>query len=280
MAKIDYEEICSKVREIAAEAASFIEKESENFSWDDVELKGMHNMVTGVDYEAEKMIVDALPPIVPGADFLAEEATDAADGPIRSKGNGYVWIIDPLDGTTNYMHRLPPYCVSIALAYKGEIVVGVVHEITRNESFYAWQGSKAYMNGKEIHVSQIDILDESLIATGFSYDSLDRMAEYRLQQEYFIKYTHGGRRIGSAAANLAYVACGRFDGYSQFNLSSWDVAAGSLIVRAAGGRVTDYRGGDDYITGGEIVACNNLIYDKYLQAVSATVTEREVYPVG
>ena len=101
-----------------------------------------------------------------------------------------------------------------------------------------------------------------------------------MQQEYFIKYTHGGRRIGSAAANLAYVACGRFDGYSQFNLSSWDVAAGSLIVRAAGGRVTDYRGGDDYITGGEIVACNNLIYDKYLQAVSATVTEREVYPVG
>lgn len=281
MAEIDYEQICGKVREIAARVASYIESESENFSWDDVELKGMHNMVTNVDCKAEEMIIAELEPLIPGADFLAEEAVDAADGPLHPKDTDYTWIIDPLDGTTNYMHRLPPYCVSVALSFRGEIVVGVVHEVTRGESFYAWKGSKAYMNGKEIGVSQINILDESLIATGFSYDSLDRMAEYRLQQEYFIKYTHGGRRIGSAAANLAYVACGRFDGFSQFNLSPWDVAAGSLIVRAAGGVVTDYHGGDNYIHGKEIVACNRLIYDKYLEAISATIADsEEFYPVG
>lgn len=284
MANVDFEQICSQVREIAAKAAEFIEKESENVSWNDVEFKGRNNITVSVDEKAEKMIVERLKEILPDAVFVAEEETDAKGGAEKArktiKKEEYTWIVDPLDGTTNYMRQLPPYCVSIALANKGEVVVGVIYEITRKECFYAWKGSCAYMNGKKISVSNIDKLDDSLIATGFSYDSLDRMAEFSLQQDYFLKYTHGGRRIGSAAANLAYLACGRFDGYSQFNLAPWDVAAGSLIVKAAGGIVTDYRGGNDYLTGGEIVACNAKIYDRYLEAISATLESDEVYPVG
>lgn len=211
MSEINYKKVCSQVCAIAKKTGTFVAKERKNLSPEKLEEKGKNNIVTYVDKEAEKMIIEALAPIIPGAEFIAEEGTSApSKKPKKSKKKvypteklTYKWIIDPIDGTTNFAHNLPPFCVSIALMEEDYVVLGVVYEITRDECFYAWHGSKAYLNGKTITCSTTKSLEKSLIATGFSYDSVDRINEYRLQQEYFIKYTHGGRRIGSAAADLA-----------------------------------------------------------------------------
>jgi myo-inositol-1(or 4)-monophosphatase len=198
---------------------------------------------------------------VPGAGFIAEEGTTV------TKGEVFNWIIDPLDGTTNFIHGAPPVAVSIALVENNIPVVGVIYEIWMKEAFYAWKDSKAWLNGKEICVSKTPDIKDSLIATGFPYHNFDRMKGFMETINYFFNHTHGVRRLGSAATDLAYVACGRFDGFYEYNLSPWDVAAGVLIVKQAGGRVTDFSGGDNFIFGREIVAGNKDIFEGFLQDV-------------
>lgn len=263
---INYKELCEETCKVAREAGQFIKTERISFSPGKIETKSAENdLVSYVDKEAEVIIVLALRNLIKGAGFITEEKTTD-----NCEDAEFCWVVDPLDGTTNFAHALAPYCVSIALLENGVPVVGVVYEITADECYYAWKDSAAYLNGVELRVSETKHLSQSLIATGFSYGSDTRHEEFHHQNEYLMRHTHGFRRIGSAAADLAYIAAGRFDGFAQFNLQSWDVAAGALIAKQAGAVVSDYSGGENYIFGKEIIASNPYIYEDYRMLISST----------
>lgn len=259
--KINTHLLCHKVVELARETGKFIKNERLRFSVDKIEIKGKNDLVSYVDKTSEQRIVSKLSELLPEAGFIAEEGTST------KKGEIFNWIIDPLDGTTNFIHGLPCFAISIALQRGNELVLGVVYEINLDECFYAWEGSKAYLNEKEIKVSDTPKLSESLIATGFPYYDYDRMDEYLELFKDFMKNTHGLRRLGSAATDLAYVACGRFEGFYEYSLQPWDVAAGAFIVQQAGGKVTDFKGGNNYIFGKEVVAGNANCFDEFLSTV-------------
>lgn len=229
-----------QVTKLAREAGDFQLRELKNFELSRIEQKGRSNdLVSYVDKETEKLLIETLLKLVPDAGFETEEGT------IEQSKTGLRWVIDPLDGTTNFLHKLPLFSISIALANDDEILLGVVHEPSRNECFYAWKDGGAYMNGERIETSTINNLHESLIATGFPYSLRGKAEQYFSLIRHFVETTHGVRRLGSAAIDLCYVACGRFEAYFEFNLKPWDVAAGIIIVREAGGVVTNYAGGPD-----------------------------------
>lgn len=247
---------------IARGAGEYIAAQREVFGFESVEFKGEQNPVSYVDKQTERMVVEYLRDLLPEAGFITEEGTVHA-----SMNRRFQWIIDPLDGTTNFIHGLPPYCVSLALMEGDEVVVGVVYEVTLREMFYAWKGSPAFLNGKEIRVAKTDRLANALVAVGFSYNTSLEVDDFMGAIAYFQRHTNGIRRIGSAAADLAYLACGRFDAFFQTKLAAWDVAAGALIAQAAGARVTDYRGGNDFLFGQEIIACAPGLYDELKEQV-------------
>jgi len=255
---IDYRKLCEEVCQISKDAGKYIKDESLNLRSTDIEVKGIHNFVTYVDKTAEKMIVEALKPLIPEAGFIVEENT------IDKKSSVFNWVIDPLDGTTNFIHGVPCYCVSIALMKEQEVVLGVVYEINQDECFYAWKGSAAYLNDKIIKVTNVPLLIDSLLATGFPYYDYQHLDGYIDFFKYLMLESRGVRRLGSAAADLAYVACGRFDGFYEYSLSPWDVAAGAFIVQQAGGKVCDFDGGGNYIFGKEIIAANPNVIDQIL----------------
>ncbi|MEM7110197.1 MAG: inositol monophosphatase family protein [Bacteroidota bacterium] len=230
------------------ETAGFIQTEAARFNKKNIELKGLNDLVSYVDKQAEQKLVSSCRSILPEAGFITEEGTDSTQGEM------YNWIIDPLDGTTNFTHGLPIYAISIALMHRNEIVLGVVHEMNRNECFHAIQSEPAYCNDKVISISETEYLKDSLLATGFPYYNFDQMPQYLKILDAFMQRTHGLRRMGSAAVDLAYVACGRFEGFFEYNLNAWDVAAGAFIVQQAGGKITDFKGGDNYVFGREIIA--------------------------
>lgn len=234
---------------ICLEVGEFIRTEAQEFDRSRIEFKqGFNNLVSYVDKEAELRLVKHLSKILPDSGFLAEEGTNS------SSANGYNWIIDPLDGTTNFMHGLPPYAISVALAIGNKTVLGVVYELNRNECFHASLENPAFCNDREIHVSPVTSLNESLLATGFPYYHFDKKDVYLEIIKLFLEKTHGIRRLGSAAVDLSYVACGRMDGFFEYNLNAWDVAGGAFIVQQAGGTVTDFRGGNNFLHGGELIA--------------------------
>ena len=177
------------------------------------------------------------------------------------------WIIDPLDGTTNFIHGVPVFCISIALQYKSEIILGVIYEINRDECFYSWKDDSAYLNNKIVQVSTNENLNHALLATGFPYYDYGKLDEYLKLFKYFMKNSRGVRRLGSAAADLAYVACGRFDGFYEYGLQPWDVAAGSFIVKQAGGMNSDFTGTDNFLFGKEIISANDKIYKRLAEVV-------------
>ncbi|MCX8491142.1 MAG: inositol monophosphatase family protein [Cyclobacteriaceae bacterium] len=242
-----------QVMQLCEDVGNFIRTENENFDRSRIEQKGsFSNLVSYVDKEAEKRLVKRLEEILPGAGFIAEEGTD-------SKGtNDYKWIIDPLDGTTNFLHGLPIFAISIGLTHKGKTVLGVVYEVSHKECFHAIEGGKAYCNEKEIHVSSVQFLNESLLATGFPYNHTHKKENYLEIIRMFLEKTHGIRRLGSAAIDLAYVACGRMEGFFEYNLQPWDVAGGAFILQQAGGKVTDFSGGDNFLFGGELCAAGGV----------------------
>lgn len=258
---MNLENICQEVISIAKTAGAFIAEERKNFDINRVEIKGKANFVSYVDKKAEEMIVDALRELLPESGFITEEGT-AFDS-----GEKYRWVIDPLDGTTNFIHGMPPYAVSIGLMEGDEIVLGVVYEISRSECFYAWKGSKAMLNGKEIHVSQASTTGEALISTGFPYGVVKNMDEFIEAMKYFMANSHGVRRLGSAATDLSYVACGRFEAFWERGLSPWDVAAGSIILKQAGGKVGDFHGGNKFLFSGEIVASNGNFFEEFQSTI-------------
>jgi myo-inositol-1(or 4)-monophosphatase len=253
--------LCHEVCLLSKRAGEFIRTERNKFSSEKVETKGRNDFVSYVDKGSEKLIVEKLSELLPGSGFIAEEGTSTLKGKI------YNWIIDPLDGTTNFIHGIPCFAVSIALLRNEELVLGVVYEVNLDECFYAWEGSKAYMNGTEICVSKTENLSGSLIATGFPYYDYSRMDEYMEVFRHFMKNTRGLRRLGSAATDLAYVACGRFEGFYEYSLQPWDVAAGAFLVQQAGGKVTDFSGGKNFVFGRELVAGNSVCFNEFLAAI-------------
>ncbi len=246
----NYKELTKQVMDIAKEVASYIGQQQQVFRKDKVQTKSRNDFVSYVDQEAEKQLVKKLGELFPNAGFITEEGT------VEQGGGAYCWVIDPLDGTTNFIHNSTPYAVSIALVHNMQPVVGVIHEVTRNETFYAWEGSKAYMNGTEIQVSDTRTLQESLLCTGRPHNYLEKLDALVQSFAYFLDHSHGLRTTGSAAADLAYVACGRFDGRYEFGLKPWDIAAGVLLVQQAGGQVCDFNGGNAYFKTGDIIAGN------------------------
>ncbi len=256
MENLQLQKLCLSVTELTAEVGKFIIGERKIFSQSSIEKKGHNDLVSYVDKTAEERIVRQLKSLLPEAGFYTEESTD------NSKGEKYNWIIDPLDGTTNFIHGIPCFCISIALLEGEELILGVVHELNLDECFYAYKNGGAFMNGKSISVSKITALSDSLIATGFPYHNYDRMVPYMQVFDWCMRNTHGLRRLGSAAADLAYVACGRFEAFYEYGLNAWDVAGGAIIVKEAGGVVTDFSGTNKFIFGGELIAANLNVHNE------------------
>lgn len=250
------------VNALAAEVAAFQRAELTTFDKADVEHKGLNDLVSYVDRQSEEMLVARLQQLLPEAGFITEEGT------IAQHDKPYMWIIDPLDGTTNFTHGLPFFAISIALMKADRLLLGVVYEANRSECFSAIKGGGARLNGRSIRVSKVDSLEKSLLATGFPYYAFDKMPKYLEVLAGFMQQSQGMRRIGSAALDLAYVACGRFEGYFEYNLNSYDVAAGALLVLEAGGMVSDFKGGDNYIFGREILAATEGVHKQMLADVS------------
>ncbi len=259
----DINQLLQEVCSIAKTAGEFIREEAGKLRNEDIKSKGLHNYVTYVDHTAERMIVEKLQKLLPEAGFIVEEET------ISKKGEVYNWVVDPLDGTTNYIHSIPVYSVSIALMKENEVILGVVYEVNLDECFWAAKGKGAFLNGRPIQVSKAATLADSLLATGFPYFDYSLMDKYMDLFVWSLQNTHGVRRLGSAAVDLAYVACGRFEGFFEYSLSPWDVAAGSLIVKEAGGIVSDFSRKDNFIFGKEIVATNRLIFEELIAKVES-----------
>jgi myo-inositol-1(or 4)-monophosphatase len=248
----ELEKICCEVIGVAKMAGDFIQEESKKFTLDNIEHKSAKDLVSYVDKESEKLIVKKLKAILPEAGFITEEGTEAENK------KPLTWVIDPLDGTTNFLHKLPTYSVCIALMLNEEILIGVVNDPNLGECFYAWKGGGAYCNDQRIKVSEISTLENSLVAIGFPYNLLNRQDQYFQVLNHLVGNTHGLRRLGSAAIDLCYVACGRFEGYFEYNVHIWDIAAGVLIVKEAGGKVCDYKGGNNYLYGAELLATGRI----------------------
>ncbi len=227
----------------------------------DIGLKAKNDFVTKVDRKSEDCIVEILKQKTPEFDILTEETP-----PDKIKGE-YRWIIDPLDGTTNYIRSFPFFSISIALEKKNEIVLGIVYDPLRKEMFSAEKGEGAFLNDERISVSKRIVLNECFLATGFPFKAHNHIDGYlKIFREMFMK-SSGIRRAGSAVLDLCYTACGRFDGFWEMKLSPWDVAAGSLFVKEAGGRVTDWNGEEDYVFGGTIVGSNGNIHSEMLSII-------------
>lgn len=229
-----------------------------------VSMKGDINLVTEADLASEKLIIERIRSYHPQHSILAEESGEAV---IIGGANKWKWIIDPLDGTTNFAHGYPCFCVTLALEHDGEIVIGVTYDPTRNELFAAEKGQGASLNNKPIHVSAARDLSESLIVTGFPYDFKQR-EDFARHLTDFLLQSRGVRRDGSAAIDMAYVACGRFDGFWEEGLNPWDVAAGVLLIEEAGGRVTYYDDTPFSIYAPPICASNGLIHEQMLTVLA------------
>lgn len=257
---IDLQQLTNQVVEIANQVGSYIREERKTFSYQKVEIKGLNDLVSYIDKTSEEKLVTLLKPLIINAGFIVEEDTVV-------ETNDYNWIVDPLDGTTNFIHGIPSYAISIGLEYKGEVLLGVVYEIAQNECFSAYKNGGAFLNGKSIKTSSRQTLSESLIATGFPINNFDRIEPYIKALTHFMRNTHGVRRIGAAAVDLCYLACGRVDAFFEYNLKPWDVAAGALIVKEAGGSVADFKAGENWLFGKEVMATNGLITKEFEKVI-------------
>lgn len=233
-----------------------------------VEVKAHRDYVTEVDREAESVVVAVLRARAPGDPIVAEESAPAA------AAAGRRWIVDPLDGTTNFIHGVPTFAVSIALQDATGLAVGVVYDPLRDETFHARRGGGAYVGTRRIHCTALTTLDTALIATGFPFRDLRRLSAYLSAFERFVRATSGLRRAGSASLDLAYTACGRYDGFFEIGLSAWDLAAGALLVSEAGGVVTTVGGGADVLAEGTIVAAGAALHPAMLALTRETLGTR------
>jgi len=252
----------------AREAAAFIQSKSGLVQEEDIHDKGINDFASYVDEGAQQIILNAIQTAFPDHDILAEEGF-VDSGVSLNDIPGYLWIVDPLDGTTNFMHGVPQYGVSIGLQHDGEAVMGVIQDVNRGETFHAIKGGGAFLNGERCQVSASPRLSEALITTGFPYKQFEYIDGYTEAIRAFWRDSRGVRRPGSASLDLAWVACGRFGGFFEQGIEAWDVAAGVLIVTEAGGRFSDFSGRassdqDAMPLGSEIVASNGLIHGEMI----------------
>lgn len=255
----DLYKLAEAVKTVAMEAGSLLRRERQTFDRGCVEQKAAHDYVSYVDKASERLIVTRLHDLLPEAGFVTEEGTGVFGG------EEYCWVVDPLDGTSNYIHDNAPYCVSIALRDRTEVLLGVVYECCRDELFWACKGGKAFLNGKEIHVSDVSVPDQAFIELGFPYKAGD-YREFALQLIRSL-YGHVGglRLIGAAAAELCYIAAGRFEARIEAFIGPWDIAAGHIILKQAGGRMTDFSGNPDPLDAREVFASNGRVHEEILQ---------------
>jgi myo-inositol-1(or 4)-monophosphatase len=246
----------------ARRAGTIINRAAQDIDALTVSTKRHNDFVTEVDHAAEQAVIQILLKAFPDHAILAEES--GAHGK-----SDYVWIIDPLDGTTNFIHGFPQYCVSIGLRHKGAMTQAVVYDPGRNELFTATRGHGAYLNDRRMRVSRRTQLDDSLIGTGFPFRDFKHMSEYMAILRKVTAQTVGVRRAGAAALDLAYVAAGRLDGFWEIGLAPWDMAAGSLLIQESGGLVSDFDGDGNYLDSGRIVAGAPKVFRQLLQLVSA-----------
>jgi myo-inositol-1(or 4)-monophosphatase len=250
-------------REAATSAGRFIREQFAGREPVAVEQKGMHDFVKAVDREAEARVLEHLLGRFPDHAVMAEE------GSPETASADYRWIVDPLDGTTNFIHGVPVFAVSVALEDREGLVAGVIHDPVRDETFHAHRGGGARMNDEPIRCTRPAGAHQALVATGFPFRELSRVDRYLQAFEAFIRSLAGLRRAGSASIDLAYTACGRYDGFWEIGLSRWDIAAGTLIVREAGGKVTDVVGGETHLDTGDIVAAGEEFHAVLLEVTRA-----------
>ncbi|MEQ8522951.1 MAG: inositol monophosphatase family protein [Vicingaceae bacterium] len=253
------QKIMDQLKEVMLEASLLMpEQISSNLAF---ETKDINSLVTEVDKNIEKFLVDKLQTIIPGAGFIAEEGT--AD----VRGDVFNWVIDPLDGTTNFIHGIPAFCISVGLLKNSEIILGSIFEFGRNNYYTALKGGGSYLNGSRIRVSVTKEMNDSLLATGFPYYDFKYLEAYLGTFKEVMQHSRGIRRLGSAALDMAYVAAGKFDGFFEYSLHPWDVAAGIVIINEAGGKVTDFKGGENFLFGKELLASNGNIHGKLLSII-------------
>ena len=270
MTSIAKADVISPATQIAREAGALL---MEHFRRRvTIEYKGDADLVTVADRESEALIRQRIREQWPSHDILGEE------GGLQDSGSDYRWYVDPLDGTTNFAHGFPVFCVSMALEYKGQRVAGVIYDPTRDELFAAERGSGAYLNHQRIRVSKTANLAESLVATGFPSHKRHKNPNIFFYHQITLR-THGVRRAGSAALDLCYVACGRFDGFWEFNLNPWDTAAGVVIVEEAGGKISNFRGGPFELTSRETLASNGLVHEALLREFDKIFSGRDLEPL-
>jgi myo-inositol-1(or 4)-monophosphatase len=255
----EYAVYLDAAKSAAREAGELLRKNLSQIG--EIYFKGLVNLVTKSDTESQDLIFDRLSARFPGHDFLAEEGLKLL------KGAEFRWVFDPLDGTTNFAHGFPVFCVSLGLEHRGGLACGVVYDPMREEVFWAEKGEGAYLNGERIRVSKINDLDRSLLATGFAYDIRETKTNIRQANDFLLR-AQGLRRCGSAALDLCYVACGRLEGFWEMKLSPWDTAAGAVIVEEAGGRVSDFRGNPVNIYHPEVVASNGLVHQAMMEVLN------------
>lgn len=256
----------TKVRELILLVGEYIRTERKSFQSHSVEHKDVYDMVSYVDKTSEKKLIDGLENILPGSSFLAEETGET------NNDSSYRWIIDPLDGTTNFIHQIPHFCISVALLYQGVTTAAWVYEICNHELYEAFRGKGTTLNSIPVYTSRTTSIEHSLFATGFPVRTYKKLDQYMKLQQWIVQNSRGIRRLGTAAYDLCLVASGRVDGFYEPGLSAWDVAAGSLIVEEAGGKVTDFKGGDDFLFGKEILATNGRVHEEILKEVDAKLS--------
>ncbi|MEE8389493.1 MAG: inositol monophosphatase family protein [Anaerolineae bacterium] len=260
---MDYEGILQTAIAIAHEAGDVVRDAFPRTALAHVGFKGAVNPVTETDTAAEELIVTRLRAAFPDHRILAEEG---GGDEWRTPGPP-AWVIDPLDGTNNFAHGFPHVGISLALLVKGQPIVGVVYDPLRDETFATTAGGGATLNDQPIHVSSVEHLADAFLATGFPYDRRTASDNNTERLDHFLRRSQGVRRTGAACLDVSYVSCGRFDGFWEFRLSPWDVGAGVLLVREAGGRVTDFEGGPNCVSGEFIVASNGHIHDQMLRVI-------------
>jgi myo-inositol-1(or 4)-monophosphatase len=249
---IDFIKVSQQAESLIRETGIWMK--SQRVSASEIEIKTPNNLVSFVDKESERRLVEGLSQIFPEAGFIAEEGTG-------ERAAVWNWVIDPLDGTTNFLHDVPIWCISVALCHERKAVIGIIFDPHKNEMFVASKGNGCYLNGHKIQISQRNVLADSLLVTGFPYDDFGREEQYIGLFRSLMKKTRGIRRLGSAALDLAWVACGRFEAFYEYGLNPWDVAAGVILVEEAGGKVTGFHQGDP-IFEEDIIASNGQIHEE------------------
>jgi len=263
---MDIENLINEVCVLAREVGKFQLAEIANISPDHVVEKELNSLVSFVDKESEKQLVKGLRELLPSAGFITEEDT------IEDNAREYTWIIDPLDGTTNYLNKLPHFAISIALMHENNLLAGVIYDPSMDECFHAIKEKGAFLNDKRIHVSKKKNLSNALIVTGFPYTNTYDIEAYMRILKYWLRNTRGIRRLGSATLDLAYVAAGRLDAYYEATLHKWDLAAGILLVQEANGTVTDLDGTADYLSKGSVIATSPDLFLQVFEPIQKSLS--------